>query len=116
MNLWIRSQDKMKLIKVNFVFLNYKNSCQIIANYIPDFIGREGDYFETLGTYKSKERALEVLDEIQNILNPKYMIRMSGNLSNVKKYLNIDGAYIQCNDNADIKNINNNLIYEMPEE
>ncbi len=68
MDLWIRSQDKMNLVKVNQINVNYQNNCQIIANYIPDFIGTQGEYYETLGTYNSKERALDVLNEIQNIL------------------------------------------------
>lgn len=71
MDLYIRSQDKMNLVKVNDVSVNYRNNTQIIANYIPDFIGKEGEYYETLGTYKTKERALEVLDEIENKI--KYM-------------------------------------------
>ena len=79
MDLWIRSQDKMNLVKVNQININYKNTCQIIANYIPDFIGTEGEYYETLGTYRTKERALEILDEIQNILkNNQYGYKVNG--------------------------------------
>ena len=66
MDLWIRSQDKMNLVKVNQINVNYQDKRQIIANYIPDFIGNQGDYYDILGSYSSKERALEVLDEIQN--------------------------------------------------
>ena len=60
MNLWVRSQDKRILQKVDNIFLdaNYEN--KRISTY-------DGDNVE-LGTYKTKERALEVLDEIQNIL------------------------------------------------
>ena len=65
MDLYIRSQDKMNLVKINQVNVNYQNNNQIIANYIPDFVGTQGEYYETLGTYDAKERALEVLDEIQ---------------------------------------------------
>ena len=65
MELWIRSQDKMNLVKVNQININYQNNNQIIANYIPDFVGTQGEYYEYLGTYKSKERAIEVLDEIE---------------------------------------------------
>ena len=68
MNLWIRSQDRMNLVKVNQISINYSNSKQIIANYIPDFVGTQGEYYEILGDYESKERALEVLDEIQKML------------------------------------------------
>ena len=65
MDLYIRTQDKMNLVKVNQVCVNYQNNNQIIANYIPDFIGTQGEYYEALGTYATEERALEVLQEIQ---------------------------------------------------
>ena len=68
MELWVRSQDKMNLVKVNQININYQNNNQIIANYIPDFVGTQGEYYEYLGTYKSKERAIEILDEIQNYI------------------------------------------------
>jgi activator of HSP90 ATPase len=57
MDLWIRSQDKKKLIKVNEI----KIESVIDGN---SFIYSDAT---DLGTYKSKERALEVLDEIQNL-------------------------------------------------
>lgn len=61
MELWIRSQDKRILQKVDNIFLdaNYEN--KRISTY-------DGDNVE-LGTYKTKERALEVLDEIQHKIN-----------------------------------------------
>lgn len=68
MNLWVRSQDKTNLVKIRQISLNYQNNKQIIANYIPDFYPNSGEYFEFLGTYKTKERAIEVLDEIQNFM------------------------------------------------
>ena len=60
MELWIRSQDKTTLIR----------SYEI---YISEY-GKGGDVIRAkktshiLGTYKTKERALEVLDEIQAYL------------------------------------------------
>lgn len=63
MELWIRSQDKIRLIKTENLIVGgtYKNE-----------IKEESDVFSmSLGTYKTKERALEVLDEIQNKI--KYM-------------------------------------------
>lgn len=65
MELWIRSQDKMNLVKIRQISLNYQNNKQIIANYIPDFYPNSGEYYEFLGVYKTKERALEVLNEIE---------------------------------------------------
>ena len=68
MELWVRSQDKMNLVKIRQISLNYRNNKKIIANYMPDSFENSGEYYELLGTYKTKERALEVLDEIQNII------------------------------------------------
>lgn len=68
MNLWVRSQDKMNLAKIRQISLNYRNNKLIIANYMPDSFENSGEYYELLGTYKTKERAIEVLDEIQAYL------------------------------------------------
>ena len=65
MELWIRTQDRMNLVKINQVSLNYQNNKQIIANYIPEIYENSSCYYELLGTYKTKERALEVLGEIE---------------------------------------------------
>ena len=65
MELWIRSQDKMNLVKIRQISLNYQNNKQIIANYIPESYENSGEYCELLGTYETKERAIEVLDEIE---------------------------------------------------
>lgn len=69
MELWIRSQDKKNLVKIRQISLNYQNNKQIIANYTPELYENSGGYYELLGTYKTKERALEVLTEIQNKIN-----------------------------------------------
>ena len=57
MELWIRSQEKTRLIKVNNIlaYCFEDGSCGIQIN---------SQCF--VGEYTSKERALEVLDEIQN--------------------------------------------------
>ena len=69
MNLWIRSQDRMNLVQIKQISINYYNKKQIIANYKPDQYENSGCYYELLGIYETKERALEVLDEIQNIFS-----------------------------------------------
>ena len=68
MDLWIRSQDKMNLVQIKQISINYQNNKQVIANYIPEMYENAGEYYELLGTYETKERALEVLEEIQDIL------------------------------------------------
>lgn len=65
MELWIRSQDKMNLVKIEQINVSYEDSRHIIANYKPEMYENAGVYYELLGTYKTKERALEVLDEIE---------------------------------------------------
>ena len=64
MELWIRTQDKMRLVQPNRLAI--KGDSRTIG---------EGDYYIyesqnslRYGTYTTKERALEVLDEIQNII------------------------------------------------
>ncbi len=68
MELWVRSQDKTNLVKIRQISLNYQNNKQVIANYIPELYENSGEYCEFLGTYATKERAIEVLDEIQNYI------------------------------------------------
>lgn len=66
MELWIRSQDKENLIQPTRLFIVFdKNIATWDRNIMID-----------LGTYKSKERALEVLDEIQTILETRTVPQM----------------------------------------
>lgn len=57
MKLWVRSQDKECLINVSNIQYIYKNYIHGLGTYY--------DNLKILGTYKTKERALEVLDEIE---------------------------------------------------
>lgn len=60
MDLWIRSQDGKLLRKTDTLWIEeYEERAEICHGLI------------TFGTYKTKERALQVLDEIQNILQPR---------------------------------------------
>lgn len=58
MSLWIRSQDRELLMKSPEFRYNQKNDNHSILAY--DTMG----VYRILGTYKTKERALEVFDEI----------------------------------------------------
>ena len=63
MELWIRSQKRDNLIKVDWLKMEE----------IPDGYGYKEYYIyykneRLLGSYKTKERALEVLDEIQRAI------------------------------------------------
>ena len=60
MDLWIRSQDKTDLICTKRI---YVVNNQIRTN-VYEVIG-----FAILGEYATKERALEILDEIDNLMS-----------------------------------------------
>lgn len=60
MDLWIRSQNRKILSKTSEIYIDDTDENEIIIfNYDSDI----------LGVYKSKERALEVLDEIDNLMS-----------------------------------------------
>ena len=74
MELWTRSQARTNLVQIKQISLNYQNNKQVIANYKPEQYENSSCSYELLGTYKTKERALEVLDEIQKLLQPIYKV------------------------------------------
>lgn len=100
MELWIRSQDRMNLVKIKQINVNYRDSRHIIANYIPEMYENAGEYYELLGTYETKERALEVLDEIQELFIKKDIVKSELN----KDGLTMVSMPITC------------IVYEMPKE
>lgn len=96
MELWIRSQDKEKLIKVTQLIIK-EDVCienkkgHAIASI--EFKNTYGYNFLYLGIYSTKERALEVLNEIQD------------KIKNICKFQLVNEDY-ECDD----------CIYEMPKE
>ena len=98
MELWIRSQDKKCLIKANII--EYENYAGAILKGATDI---DSDY-HTLGKYKTKERALEVLDEIQDIITAKYVAS-----------LNPTAAVFESEEETS-KALKMMAVYEMPEE
>ena len=100
----MRSQDKRILQKVDNIYLNANYENKRISTY-------DGDNIE-LGTYKTKERAIEVLDEIQNILKPKMIV----NTYKVEQAKLCDGTqFIQpMLDDIQVQNATT-YVYEMPE-
>ena len=113
MNLWVRSQDKTNLVKIRQISLNYRNNKQIIANYMPDSFENSGEYYELLGTYKTKERAIEVLDEIQSLLQPtieyKPIVQEEYNPAYTYKH------FVKVDENIEIKELST-FVYQMPEK
>lgn len=70
MGLWIRSQDKRILAKIETIHVDYRKQNVIIANYKQ--LNRDDEDYLPLGKYDTSERALEVLDEITTEVN-KYL-------------------------------------------
>ena len=70
MKLWIRSQDKTKLVKVdNISYLD------VADDYEKEVHSLWNDCKGVLGIYKTKERALGVLDEIQKVIEPRGIVK-----------------------------------------
>ena len=97
MELWIRNQDRDTLVPIK----------DAITEFSEALIYRDG----ILGKYKTKERALEVLDEIQSILKPEMIMESNG------------GAFVSGDNNLHIINPTyqkieqlNTYVYEMPKE
>ncbi len=97
MDIWVRSQDKEFLMKIDNINLGLdvdsNEPCRLFT-----FVDGAVTSF-SLGTYKSKERALEVLDEIQDKLQ-------KGSMAKVINGLGEDLGFIA----------NPIFIYEMPKE
>lgn len=95
MELWIRTQKRDNLIKVDWLKMEE----------IPN--GYDKEYYiyykneRLLGIYKTKERALEVLDEIQKILKPKIKLKYNDDFT-----MNVSSIELQPA----------TYVYEMPEE
>lgn len=77
MNLWIRTQNRMRLfnISLDISILEVHDKNEKIKHYMLGCNDYEMDY--QLGIYKTKERALEVMDEINNVKWWKYMASLN---------------------------------------
>lgn len=125
MELVIRSQDKNKLIKFDRIRLeddnrynpNSYNDITTKPIYNGTRVLVNDIYF---GTYKTKERALKVLDEIQNalvgkiIVEPKYIVKQKDKEA-LKEM--VEEKTIIKSPAVDIKTLNQNcVVYELPRE
>ncbi len=117
MDLWIRSQNRENTIKIiNQYGLKFNDKKTIIANFQPDFTDKYDGYYEVLGTYKTEERALEVLDEIQNILKPRVVLDKSSIKENGDSWMDENGMIFKnYTGNARIEQLNC-YVYEMPKK
>ena len=84
MDLWIRSQDKKRLLKANNLWI-MNNEIWLEVPFYEHHkkIGLSvAGHNHKIATYKTKKRALEVLDEIQDVLMPKIKVLQSVNAEN----------------------------------
>ena len=89
MELWVRSQNKEELKKCEQLYYYFRNGHHYITRYYDEDI---------IGSYKTKERCLEILDEIQRTI-AKVLVNKNNELSGKYNLEVIDSA-----------------IYEMPKE
>ena len=107
MDLWIRNQSKAQLIKIDDIHIN---DTQIWGNT------------HWLGDYETKERALEVLNEIQKLLmgQDKMVFKNTGldNKSLDELYNRIaESNWVGVLDDAKVEYIApSTIVYEMPEK
>lgn len=99
MELWIRSQDKTIFQKVDNLLISDGDNAEGTFNIYTNSLPAQN----VLGRYKTKERALEVLDEIQNKLTLDCNI--NGNYQEMD--LQIKARLVESQYEA---------IYEMPKE
>ena len=106
MDLWIRTQDRTALIKSYEIYIIELHNMYVIRAKRTSHI---------LGAYKTKERALEVLDEIQNILFPKFKIDTSSIKENGHSW--VENGVILQKYTANVDHIKlDTYVYEMPKE
>lgn len=108
MELWIRSQDRLRLCKANNLFIKNLSICCSCND--------ENNDYDYLGVYSTKERVLEVLDEIQRILQPRFMTTIRANdemqeLMGARSF----GKTITQKQDIDFKELST-YVYEMPKE
>ena len=115
MEIWIRTQDRECLMKVDR--LDYDLSLgehRIMVN----------GYQTLVGKYNTQARALEVLDDISSKIKNQFIVKVKGlwrpkDIERMKDSLikDYNGEFIMETQPLDIKPINLNLIYyEMPKE
>lgn len=113
--LFIRSQNKMRLEKVESVILDesYEGNPNNFNGYEkPKFVGCKvfvnGKAF---AIYETNERAIQVLDEICVALSGK-VIAQPKSTSKAKEKVGTVGE----NDSVELKTLNCDAVYQMPQE
>lgn len=106
MELWIRSQDKEVLTRVVDIWKDVnKNEIWSKSSFAIK---------NCLGVYKTKERALEVLDEIEKLIKPITIFQnCQVDKSTIEKIK--ETGYYMVNNDARIEQISQ-VFYQMPEK
>ena len=107
MDLWIRSQDRQELIKATEINAYQYDESAGLGNDWHIFVR---DY--EVGVYKSKERALEIINEIQNILKPQLYLKQWESV--VKQEVD-ELVHIVNPTYEEVKELST-YVYEMPKE
>lgn len=97
--MWIRTQDKLGLFKSKGVKIREHGFENGTKEYL---VLNNDNLYNHLGTYKSKERALEVLDDIQCFLENNYESDMPQHTNSLYP------SYIVCKTYK--------TVYQMPKE
>lgn len=113
MELYIRSQDKKKLHKINKLELDNDETG------IFDL-----ETYDLLGKYKTKERALEILDDIQDRMKNILILSIKTSMTCKDQHRLLDSYKQEFNKDfiletptAEIKPVNSEtVLYEMPKE
>lgn len=117
MELWIRSQDKKDLVKVNSLWIMDNQ----IWMEVPFYENHKklgltiSGHNHKLAEYETEERALEVLEEIQNILKPKYILDTSSIKPDGNFYEENGMIFQKYDANARIEELST-FVYQMPEK
>lgn len=100
MELWIRSQDKKHLMNAEAIMYEETGTGFGLRVFTKNY-----DF--NIANYKTKERGLEVLDEIQSLID--FMINREMNRYDAEEYMQI------CYEELE-KIKENGLIYQMPKD
>lgn len=127
MELWIRSQDRKDLINASEYLSIEETNFSADIEYVIEH-NKRPFFIECsnciLGFYATKERALEVMDEISNKIRNQFIVKSNAllrplELMKEKKFLEAqyNGDYIIEDKTFEITPVNSGIIYyEMPEE
>lgn len=106
-SLWIRSQNKGILAKVNCIYIDEKSNKKYTV-----LCGINKNTELYLGTY-SYDRALKILDTIQKILTPTIISKPI--VKETTKPQSVTKTFEQVGSDIEIRELNT-IVFEMPED